>query len=60
MADKFNAEKVTEVRSKIEAEYSTFIEGSSKADNKAGARRARKASLDLTKSLKEYRKESIK
>lgn len=38
----------------------SFIENAKKTTNKSAARRARKISLELTKTLKEYRRLSVK
>lgn len=51
---------VNELAEKIDAEYAAFKANSENPGNKAGARRARKNTIELTKLMKEYRKISIK
>ena len=60
MSEDFNVEEVEAVCAKIDKYYHNFLADSEKATNKAGARRARKTSIDLAGFLKEYRKLSIK
>ena len=52
--------EVNELAEKIDAEYIAFKINSANVGNKAGARRARKNTIELTKLMKEYRKISIK
>lgn len=56
----FNATAVTELIDKIDEKIAAFKQDTAKYDNKAGARRARKTSLELADLFKEYRKISIK
>lgn len=56
----FNATAVTELINKIDTLFAEFKQNTAKYDNKAGARRARKNSLELTALMKEYRKISIR
>lgn len=58
--DVFNPEHVDELRVEIENKFLEFMQNSEKTTNKAGAGRARKNSLELTKMLKAYRAISIK
>ena len=56
----FSAKAVTELINKIDEKIAAFKQDTAKYNNKAGARRARKTSLELTDLFKEYRKISIK
>ena len=48
-----------EIVEKIQGKIEQFMTEATKAGNKAAAQRARKASLELEKLLKQYRKESV-
>jgi len=60
MSETFNENLVDEVRINIETEFAQFLKNSERLTNKAGSRRARKNSIELSNLLKEYRKLSIK
>lgn len=49
-----------ELLKNVQETFSAFLLDAQKTGNKAAAVRARKASLELEKQLKEYRKTSIK
>jgi hypothetical protein len=60
--NKKNIRKMEELVSKIKAEFDAFVTDANlqvEKGNKAAGTRARKSSLDLEKSLKEFRKASI-
>jgi len=57
-----NKKKMEKLVKQIEASFNAFLEDANsqvEKGNKAAGQRARKASLDLEKSLKEFRKVSI-
>ena len=52
--------KVETLQAEINTEFQDFLKNAAKPENKAGARRARKNTLTLTKLMKTYREISIK
>lgn len=49
-----------ELLDQITKQFEVFVQETKNINNKAAARRARKASLELEKLFKEYRKQSLK